>query len=130
MCVYVSCPWPLWPLGSLSGPSYLVAPCSGVPHLRGSGWGVDGVSGVSWVSGFGGRVCAWEVRRFVRFGLSLALFLLGLFAVPLGLLGAGVEEGAVDLVEGGAARVFHPKGTVLPPIDTTDSAPLYPFEVR
>ena len=130
MCVYVSCPWPLWPLGSLSGPSYLVGPRSGVPHLCGSGWGV---SGVSWVSGFGGRVCVRGVRRFVcghgGFGLLLALFLLGLFAVPLGLLRGGEEEGAVHLVEGGAARVFHPNGTVLPPVDTTDGAPLYPFGV-
>ena len=49
--------------------------------------------------------------------------------MPLGLLGGGEEEGAVHLVEGGAARVFHPNGTVLPPVDTTDGAPLYPFGV-
>ena len=49
--------------------------------------------------------------------------------MPLGLLGAGEEEGAVHLVEGCAARVFHPNGTVLPPVDTTDGAPLYPFGV-
>ena len=30
------------------------------------------------------------------------------------------------LVEGGAARVFHQNGTVFPPVDTTDGAPLYP----
>ena len=132
VCVYVSCPWPLWPLGSLSGASYLVGPRSGVPHLCGSGWGIIGVSGVSWVSGFGGRVCVWGVRRFVcgdgGFGLLWALRP-GLFPVPLGLLGGGEEEGAVHLVEGGAARVFHPNGTVLPPVDTTDGAPLYPFGV-
>ena len=102
VCVYVCCPWPLWPLGSLSGPSYLVGPRSGVPHLRGFGWGVSGVSGVSWVSGFGGRVCVRGVRRFVLggggFGLLLALRP-GLFPVPLGLLGGGEEEGAVHLIE-------------------------------
>ena len=25
-CVYVCCPWPLWPIGSLPGPSYLMGP--------------------------------------------------------------------------------------------------------
>ena len=49
--------------------------------------------------------------------------------MPLGLLGDAEEEGAAPLVEGGAARVFHPNGTVLPPVDTTDGAPLYPFGV-
>ena len=39
------------------------------------------------------------------------------------------EEGAAHLVEGGAARVFHPNGTVLPPVDTMDGAPLYPVGV-
>ena len=46
--------------------------------------------------------------------------------MPLGLRGGGDEEGAVHLVESAAARVFHPNGTVLPPVETTDSAPLYP----
>ena len=111
MCVYVSCPWPLWPLGSV--PSYLVGPRSGVPHLCGSGWGVSGVSGVSWVSGFGGRVCFRGVRRFLCAGGDLGLLWAlrpGLFPVPLGLLVGGEEEGAVHLVEAGAARVLHPNG--------------------
>ena len=93
---------------------------------------MSGVSGVSWVSGFGGRVCVRGVRRFVcgagGFGLLLALRP-GLFPLTLGLLGGGEEEGAVHLIEGDAARVFHPNRTVLPPVDTTDGAPLYPFGV-
>ena len=132
VCVYVSCTWPLWPLGSLSGPSYLVGPRSGVPHLCGSRGGVSGVSEVSWVSGFDGRVCVRGVRRFVCGGGGFGLLWPrrpGLFPVPLGLLGGGEEEGAVHLVEGGAARVFHPNGTVLPPVDAMDGAPLYPFGV-
>ena len=126
MCAYVYCPWPLWPIGSLSGPSYLMGPRSGVPHLRGSGWGV---SGVRWVSGFGGGVCVRGVRRFVCGGEGFGLLLAhppGLLPVPLGLLEGGEEEGPSHLVEGGAARVFHPNGTVLPPVDSTDGAPLYP----
>ena len=106
-----------------------MGPRHGVPHLRGSGWGVSGVSGVSWVSGFGGRVCVRGVRRFVCGGGGFGILLArrpGLFPVPLGLLEGGEEEGAVHLVEGGAARVFHPNGTVLPPVDTMDGAPLYP----
>ena len=109
-----------------------MGPRSGVPHLRGSGWGVSGVSGVSWVSGFGGRVCVRGVRRFVCGGGGFGLLLahrLGLFPVPLGLLGDGGEEEAAHLIEGGAARLFHPNGTVLRPVDTTDGAPLYPFGV-
>ena len=46
--------------------------------------------------------------------------------MPLGLLEGGEEEGPGHLVEGGAARVFHPNSTVLPPVETTDGAPLYP----
>ena len=106
-----------------------MGPRSGLPHLRGSGWGFSGVSGVSWVSGFGGRVCVRGVRLFVCGGRGLGLFLAcppGLFPVPLGLLEGGEEEGPGHLVEGGAARVFHPNGTVPPPVDTTDGAPLYP----
>ena len=102
---------------------------SGVPHFRGSGWGVSGVSGVSWVCGFGGRVCVRGVRRFVCGGGGFGLLLArppGLFPVPLGLLEGREEEGAVHFVEGGAARVFHPNRTVLLPVDTTDGAPLYP----
>ena len=125
--VYVCCPWPLWPIGSLSWPSYLMGPRSGVPHLRGSGWGVSGVTGIGWVSGFGSRVCVRGVRRFVcgggGFGLPLARPP-GLFPVSLGLLEGGEEAGLGHLVEGRAARVFHPNGTVLPPVDTTDF--LYP----
>ena len=102
-----------------------MGPRSGVPHLHGSGWGVSGVSGVS---GFGGRVRVWGVRLFVCGGGGFGLFLArpGLFPVPLGLLEGGEEEGAGHLVEGCAARVFHPNGTVLLPVDTTDSAHLYP----
>ena len=103
-----------------------MGPRHGVPHLRGSGWGVSGVSGVS---GFGGRVCVRGVRRFVCGGGGFGLLLArrpGLFPVPLGLLEGGEEEGAVHLVEGGSAQVFHPNGTVLPPVDTMDGAPLYP----
>ena len=101
----------------------------GVPHLRGSGWGASGVSGVSWVNGFGGRVCVRGVRHFVSGGGGFGLLLArppGLFLVPLGLLEGGEEVGPGDLAEDGAARVFHPNGTVLPPMDTTDAAPLYP----
>ena len=106
-----------------------MGPRSGVPHLRGSGWGVSGVSGVSWVSGFGGRICVRGVGRFVCGGGGFGLLLAhppGLFPVPLGPLEGGEEEGPGHLVEGGAARVLHPNGTVLPPVDTTDGAPLYP----
>ena len=48
--------------------------------------------------------------------------------MPLG-LAAGEEEGAAHLLEGNAARVFHPNGTVVPPVDTTEGAPLYPAGV-
>ena len=87
------------------------------------------VSGVSWVSGFGGTVCVPRVRRFVFGGGGFGLLLArppGLCPVLLGLLEGGEEEGPGHLVEGGAAQVFHPNGTVLPPLDTTDGAPLYP----
>ena len=106
-----------------------MGPRSGVPHLRGSGWGVRGVSGVSWVSGFGGRVCVRGVRRFVCGGGGFGLLLArppSLFPVPLRLLEGGEEEGPGHPVEGGAVRVFRPNGSVLPPVDTTDGAPLYP----
>ena len=114
VCVHVGCAWPLWPIGSLSGPSHLMGPPSGVPHLHGSGWGVSGVSGVS---GFGGRVCVRGVRLFICGGGEFGLFLArpGLFPAPLGLLEGGEEEGAGHLVEGGAGQVFHPNGTVLRP---------------
>ena len=50
----------------------------------------------------------------------------GLVPVPLGLLGCGEEEGPGHLVEGGAARLFYPYGTIFPSVDTTHGAPLYP----
>ena len=59
-------------------------------------------------------------------GLGLFLARPGLVPVPLSLLGGGEEEGLGHLAEGGAAQVFHPNGTILPPVDTTDGAPLYP----
>ena len=71
-------------------------------------------------------------RRFVCGGRGFGLLLArhpGLFPVPLGLLEGGEEEGPGHLVEGGAARLFHPNGTVLPPVDTTVGAPLYPGRV-
>ena len=106
-----------------------MGPRSGVPHLRGSGWLVSGVSGVR---GFCGRVRVRGVSLFVCGGGGFGLFLArpGLFPVPLGLLGVGEEEGPSHFVEGGAARVFHANGTVLPPVDTTDGAPLYPGGVE
>ena len=59
-------------------------------------------------------------------GYGLFLARAGLVPVPLGLLGGGEEEGPGHLVEGGAAQAFQPNGTMLPPVDTTDGAPLYP----
>ena len=50
-------------------------------------------------------------------------------------MGVGWEEGkggatsCILSVEGGAARVFHPNSTILPPVDTTDGARLYPVRV-
>ena len=88
-----------------------MGPRSGVPYLHGSGWGVSGVSGVS---GLGGSVRVRGVSVFVCWGRGFGLFLArpGLFPVPLGLLGGGEEEVPGHLVEGGAARVFHPNGTI------------------
>ena len=40
--------------------------------------------------------------------------------------GVGKRRLPGHLVEGGAARVFHPNGTMLPPADTMDGALLYP----
>ena len=122
VCVHACCAWALWPTGSLCGPSHLMGPCNGVRRLRGSGWGV---SGVSW---FGGRVRGRGVSLFVCGGGEFGLFLAraGLFPVPIGLLEGGEEEVPGHLVEGGAARVFHPNGTIPPPVDTTDGALLYP----
>ena len=99
-----------------------MGPRNGVPRLRGSGRGVSGVTG------FGGRVLVRGVSLFVCGGGGFGFFLArpGLFPVPLGLLGGGEEEVPGHLVEGGAARVFHPNGTILPPVDTTDGALLYP----
>ena len=63
-------------------------PCNGVPHLRGSGWGVSGVTG------FGGRVRVREVSPFDCEGGAFGLFLArpGLFPVPLGLLVAAEDD--------------------------------------
>ena len=122
VCVHACCAWPLWPIGSLCGPSHLMRPRNGVARLRGSGWGV------SWVSGFGGRVRVRGVSLFVCWGGGFGLFLArpDFFPAPLGVLEGGEEEVTGHLVEGGAARVFHPNGTILPPVDTTDGALLYP----
>ena len=46
-----------------------------------------------------------------------------------GYLEGGEEEGAGHLVECGAARVFHPNGTIRPPMDTAIGALLYPAGV-
>ena len=96
-----------------------MGPRKGVPRLCGSGWGVSGVSG------FGGRVRVPEVSCGGK-GWGLFLARPGLFPVPRGLLGGGEEKVPGHLVEGGAARVFHPNGTTLPPMDTADGALLYP----
>ena len=92
-----------------------MGPRNGVPCLRGSARGVSGVTR------FGGWGRVRGVSIFVCGGGGFGLFL----ARPR-LLGGGEEEGPGHLVQGGAARVFHPNGTILPPVDTTDAAPLYP----
>ena len=103
-------------------PSHLMGPRNGVPHLCGSGWGVSGVSE------FGGRGRVRGINLFVCGGGGFGSFLArpGLFQVPLGLLGGGEEEVPGHIAEDGAAWVFHPNGTMLPPVDTTDGALVYP----
>ena len=109
------------PLGPYAGPHTSWDPVMASHVFVGPDGGLAGLVGS--VVGFGFRGL---VSSFVGAGVWAFLARPGLVPVPLGLLGGGEEEGAGHLVEGGAARVFHPNGTILPPVDTTDGAPLYP----
>ena len=117
------------PLGPYPGPHTSLDPVVGSHIFAGpDGWLV-GLVGLVWLVG--------SVVGFAFSGLDASFVGLGglAFFLPAPRASSrcrsasfecGEEEGPGHLVEGGAARVVHPNGTALPPVDTRDGAPLYP----